>query len=208
LQRFDCSAVLVACGTVSSNAIDLLRARFDFPFFGRDRRGGARGAAGDENGPHRGHRHGGDGKQRRFERKSARLGAEAVFSKACQSLVAVTEAGHLAPDDPAVVAAVSRSWRRCATGRRIRSSGLHAFPAPRAGDRGGAGGGRPAALMRRGGGARLRAYLEENGATAARSAGTQRYFTSGDPRTFPRARRVSSAARSRRSARKTEDRQK
>jgi glutamate racemase len=185
LQRFDCKAVLVACGTVSSNAIDLLRARFDFPFFGvidaaaraalQATKTGRIAVIATEATVNSG----------AFERKLRALGAEAVFSKACQSLVAVTEAGHLAPDDPAVVAAVSaelapvRDW---APDTLILAC-TH-FPLLE-----------PAIAAELGAGVRLlscgaeaardlRAYLEENGATAARSAGTQRYFTSGDPAYF------------------------
>ena len=108
LRGFDCKAILVACGTVSSNAMDFLRARFDLPICGvleracRDAvaltRTGRVAVIATDATVHSG----------AYERELRRLdsGVE-VFSKSCQSLVMVTERGHFAQDDPVGRAAVA-----------------------------------------------------------------------------------------------------
>jgi len=185
LRRFDCKAVLVACGTVSSNAMDVLRARFDTPFFGvldavcetaaQTTRTGRVAVIATEATVRSG----------AFERKLRALGAPAVFSAACQSLVAVTEEGHLAPDDPVAAAAVAaelapvKAWgpdtlilacthfplleraiaAELGEGVKLLSCGAEAARA-------------------------LQAHLAATGGLAQREAGERRWFTSGDPARF------------------------
>ena len=112
LRSFDCKAILVACGTVSSNAMDSLASRFPgVPFFGVidaacDRAvslavQGRIAVAATEATVRSG----------AFERAllARRTDAE-VFSKPCQSLVAMAEQGHFAAGDPLACAAVEAEF--------------------------------------------------------------------------------------------------
>ena len=109
LRSFDCKAILVACGTVSSNVMDVLAARFPgLPFFG------VIDAACDRAVELAAHgriavaateatvRSGAFAAALRARRPDAE-----VFSKPCQRLVALAEQGHFAADDPLARAAVA-----------------------------------------------------------------------------------------------------
>ena len=108
LRSFDCKAILVACGTVSSNVLGELSGRFPgLPFFGvldapcaaaaRLTRSGRIAVAATEATVRSG----------AFARRLRALRPDAaIFSKPCQSLVAMAEAGHFAADDPLARAAV------------------------------------------------------------------------------------------------------
>ena len=186
LQRFDCKAVLVACGTVSSNAMDVLHGKFDVPFFGvidaacrsaaaqtRTKRVAVIATEATI-------------KSGAFAAKLMQLdGSLEVFSKACQSLVTVAEEGHFAPGDAVGTAAVAeelapvRAWHpdvlimACThfpllqeivadyMGSEVRLLSV----------------GEETARA-------LKTYLTENDMLAARTAGECRWFTSGDPARF------------------------
>ena len=108
LRSFDCKAILVACGTVSSNAMDILTGRFPgVPFFGVidaacDRavslapRGRIAVAATEAT-----IRSGAFAAALRARRPEA-----LIVSKACQSLVALAEQGHFEAGDMLAHAAV------------------------------------------------------------------------------------------------------
>lgn len=112
LRSFDCKAVLVACGTVSSNVMDTLTSRWpELPFFGVidaacDRacecsKTGRIAVAATEATIRSG----------AFSRALlARRPDVTVLPKACQSLVALAEQGHFSPDDPAARAAVEAEF--------------------------------------------------------------------------------------------------
>ena len=112
LSGFDCKAILVACGTVSSNAMDVLTERWPrLPFFGvidaacesacaRSRSGRIAVAATEAT-----------VRSGAFTRALLRRRPEAeVVARPCQSLVALAEAGHFAGDDPAAREAVEREF--------------------------------------------------------------------------------------------------
>ena len=186
LQGFDCKAVLVACGTVSSNAMDVLRERFPMPFFGvldaacraaaertRTKRVAVIATEATV----------GSGA---FERKLKQLdGSLDVFSKACPSLVAVTEQGHLERGDAAGIAAVAgelapvKAW-----GPDVLIMACTHFPLLQdiIADYMGA----DVTLLSVGAetAKELKAHLTANGMLAERTAGERRWFTSGDPAKF------------------------
>ena len=108
LRSFDCKAILVACGTVSSNVMDLLTGRFPgLPFFGVIDAACDRAAALAAHGriavaaTEATVRSGAFAAALRARRPDAQ-----IFSKPCQSLVALAEQGHFALDDPLARAAV------------------------------------------------------------------------------------------------------
>ena len=108
LRGFDCKAILIACGTVSSNVIGPLGERFPgLPLFGvldaacdtaaHLAPAGRIAVAATEATVRSG----------AFERAiRARCPAAEVFSKPCQSLVAMAEQGHFSAGDPLARAAV------------------------------------------------------------------------------------------------------
>lgn len=186
LQHFDCKAVLVACGTVSSNAMDVLYGKFDLPFFGVI--DAACRTAAEQTQTRRVAVIATEAtiKSGAFEAKLKQLdGSLEVFSKACQSLVTVAEAGHFAPGDTVGMAAIAeelapvRAWRpdtlimACThfpllqeiiaeymgSGVTLLSVGAETAKA-------------------------MKAYLTENDMLAERAAGECRWFTSGDPAHF------------------------
>ena len=112
LRSFDCKAILVACGTVSSNVMEELTARFpELPFFGvidaacdraAERSPGGRIAVAATEATIR---------SGAFSRALLRRRPDAqVFPKACQSLVALAEQGHFSADDPLAREAVEREF--------------------------------------------------------------------------------------------------
>ena len=112
LHGFDCKAVLVACGTVSSNVMDVLAGRFPaLPFFGVIDAACDRAAALTRSGriavsaTEATIRSGAFARALRARRPDAE-----VFSKPCQSLVALAEQGHFEADDPLAAAAVEAEF--------------------------------------------------------------------------------------------------
>lgn len=107
LRRYDVKAILVACGTVTSTAMDLLREKFDLPFFGVVDDAAKAAVEWTEN-----CRVGVIATQASiqsglFQRRIAESGkALRVFGKACSSFVPLVESGHYAFDDKLVRAAV------------------------------------------------------------------------------------------------------
>lgn len=180
LSSFDVKAILVACGTVSSNVLDTVKARFPVPFFGvldapcaaaANCSAGRVAVAATEATIRSG----------AFERrlKSLRPGLE-VFSEACQSLVVTVERGHFCPGDPVAEAAVAEEL---APIRAFRPDTLvlactH-FPLLRGAIAEYMGG--DVTLLDVGAEAAkaLKAYLAENGLLARRERASHRWFTSG-----------------------------
>lgn len=180
LCGFDVKAILVACGTVSSNVLDKVEKQFPVPFFGvldapcisAARCSAGRVAVAATEATIRS-----GAFARRLE--ALRPGLE-VFSKACQSLVVTVERGHFCPGDGVAEAAVAAEL---APVRDFRPDTLvlactH-FPLLREA---------VAAYMGEGvtlldAGAEsakaLRAYLAENGMLAYRERAEHRWFTSG-----------------------------
>ena len=180
LSRFDVKAILVACGTVSSNVLDTVEKRFPVPFFGvldapcaaaAALSAGRVAVAATEATIRSG----------AFARRlqTLRPGLE-VCSKACQSLVVTVERGHFCPGDPVAEAAVAEELAQI---RDFRPDTLvlactH-FPLLR--DIIAAYMGEGVALLDVGAEAAraLKAYLAENGLLARRERAEHRWFTSG-----------------------------
>jgi len=186
LQSFDCKAILVACGTVSTNAMDVLRNRFSVPFF--DVLNAACEAAILQT------------KTKRiaviateatinsgaFERKLMQLDSSLeVLSKPCQSLVTVTEQGHFVRSDAIAVAAVREELAAVkAWAPDVLIMACTHFPllqdiiADELGE--------TVSLLSVGAetAKALKAYLTERDLLAERTFGAHRWFTSGDPQAF------------------------
>lgn len=112
LRSFDCKAVLIACGTVSSNVIEPLAARFPgLPLFGVIDAACDRAAAMAGSGRIAVAATEATVRSGAFERALlARRPGAAVYSKPCQSLVALAERGHFSADDPEARAAVAEEF--------------------------------------------------------------------------------------------------
>ena len=112
LRSFDCKAVLVACGTVSSNVMDVIAGRFpDLPFFGVIDAACDRAACASRSGRIAVSATEATVRSGAFSRAiRARRPEAAVFSKPCQSLVALAEQGRFAADDPLAIAAVEAEF--------------------------------------------------------------------------------------------------
>ena len=112
LRSFDCKAILVACGTVSSNVMDVLAEAFPgLPFFGVIDASCDRAAAGSKTGRIAVAATEATVRSGAFARAIlARRGDAQVFSKPCQSLVALAERGHFSPGDPEAEEAVAREF--------------------------------------------------------------------------------------------------
>lgn len=186
LRGFDCKAVLVACGTVSSNAMDVLREKFDLPFFGVIDAACRRAAELTKTKRVAVIATEATVKSGAFEKKLKQLDSTlAVFSKACQSLVTVAEAGHFAPGDPAGIAAVAaelapvRDWAP-----DVLILACTHFPLLQEiiADYMGSG----AALLSVGTetARELKERLTADGMLAERGLGERQWFTSGDPAAF------------------------
>lgn len=111
LRSFDVKAVLVACGTLSSTAMDHLRENFDLPFFGvvesacraaAEISGGRVGIIATQASIRSG----------AYERglKALRGGLE-VISRACPGLVPLVESGHFRAGDALAEETVSRELK-------------------------------------------------------------------------------------------------
>lgn len=187
LSGFDCKAVLVACGTVSSNVMDVLRSRFpQTPFFGvveapcraavsltKTKRVAV--AATDAT-----------VKSGAFARGIQALdGSVEVFSDSCQSLVALAELGHFAAGDPLAEQAVAaelaavKAWEP-----DVLLLACTHFPLFQEVIAGYLGSG--TALISVGAEAAfsLREYLAENSMLAERDRGEHQWFTSGAAEDF------------------------
>ena len=109
LLRHDVKAILVACGTVSSNAITQLRESFDVPFFGVIEAAAIAAAEATESG-----RVGVIATQASIRSGAYRRELERldrglkVFESACPSFVPLVESGHFSAKDPLVRAAVEQ----------------------------------------------------------------------------------------------------
>ncbi len=189
LRRFGCKAVLVACGTVSSNVMDVLTARFPgLAFFGVidaacDRAcacsaGGRIAVAATEATVRSG----------AFSRALlSRRPDASVYAKPCQSLVALAEEGHFSADDPAARAAVAREFAEiraekpdtlllACTHFPLFQEAIADYMGPEV------------ALLSVGEetARALKRTLEANGALAERETGVRRWFTSGSTEEFER----------------------
>ena len=189
LRSFDCKAILVACGTVSSNAMEHLRKVYpEVPFF--DVIDAACDAAAQcaGRGPVAVAATEATVRSGAFERAlHDRRGDARVISKACQSLVALAEQGHFAPEDPLAKAAVEAEFAplRDAQPEALLLACTH-FPlfAPLIS----ACMGPETRLLSVGEetAKALAAWLGAQNALAQRAEGERRYFTSGDPAEFAR----------------------
>ena len=180
LSGFDVKAILVACGTVSSNVLDTVKARFPVPFFGvldapcaaaAKRSAGRVAVAATEATIRSG----------AFARRlqALRPGLE-VCSKACQSLVVTVERGHFCPGDGVAEAAVAEEL---APIRAFRPDTLvlactH-FPLLRDAIANYMGEGVTLLDVGAEAARTLKAYLAENGLLARRERASHRWFTSG-----------------------------
>lgn len=109
LLSHDVKAILVACGTVSSNAMDVLRESFSVPFFGVIEPAVLAAAEATESG-----RVGVIATQASIRSGAYRRALEEldrglrVYDRACPSFVPLVESGHFSPKDPLVRAAVEQ----------------------------------------------------------------------------------------------------
>lgn len=112
LRSFDCKAILVACGTVSSNVMDVLTARWPgLPIFGVIDAACDRAAAETKTGRIAVAATEATVRSGAFTRALlARRPDAEVIAKPCQSLVALAERGHFSADDPEAAAAVEREF--------------------------------------------------------------------------------------------------
>ncbi len=187
LSGFDCKAILVACGTVSSNAMDTLRTSFpQIPFFGVIDAPCRRAAALTRTKRVAVIATEATIRSGAFARAISSLDSEIqVYSDACQSLVPLAEQGHFSAGDPLAVQAVEAELAGVkAWGPDVLLLACTHFPLFQSmiADCLGSGVqllsvGAEAALA-------LRDYLSENNLLAARSVGEARWFTSGSTEDF------------------------
>ncbi len=190
LLRHDVKAILVACGTVSSNALDTLRERFDVPFFGVIDAAAIAAAEASENG-----RVGIIATEASIRSGAYRRALEAqskgirVFDTACSSFVPLVESGHFSAKDSLVKAAVEAELRE------LRRSGVDTLILgcthfPLLGDAIAEYMGEDVHLISCGGEAALALadYLHREGKlNPGREKGNCRWFTSGDAEKFSRS---------------------
>lgn len=186
LQSFDCKAVLVACGTVSTNAMDVLRAEFDVPFFDmleaacrtavqRTRTGRIAVIATEAT-----------IRKDAFARRLKQLDANVeCFSKACQSLVTVAEQGHFAAGDEIGAAAVAQELEPVkAWGPDVLIMACTHFPLLQEHIAACLGNGVTLLSVGAESAQALKAKLTEQDQLAPHAEGGRRWFTSGDPAEF------------------------
>ena len=112
LQSRGVKAILVACGTVSSNAMEILREAFDIPFFGVIEPAVLAAAEATESG-----RVGVIATEASIRSGAYKRALEGcgkalrVFERACPSFVPLVEGGHFSPRDDLVKAAVEEELR-------------------------------------------------------------------------------------------------
>ncbi|MBR3084616.1 MAG: glutamate racemase [Oscillospiraceae bacterium] len=183
-------AILVACGTVSSNAMELLRARFPLLFVSvleapcaqavQSTRTGRVAVAATE----------ATIKAGAFDRCLRELDASGrltVFSKACQSLVRAVEAGHTRPEDPEAARAVAAELApiRDFAPDTLLLACTH-FPLMEDAIRAYLGDGPRLISVGDAAAAALSAQLRTLGLERRGGPGWRRYCTSGEPETFSR----------------------
>jgi len=188
LTGFGCKAILVACGTVSSNVMDVLEQRFDTPFFGVIEAPCRRAAALAPRGRIGVIATEATIRSGAFERRLRALAPAAeVFSAPCQSLVTLAEQGHFRSGDPAAEQAVAQELRKvkdwgpdvlllACTHFPLFSEQITAF----------LGGNTVLLSVGAEAAAALKGHLEEKNRLAGGKAGTRRWFTSGDAELFAR----------------------
>ena len=189
LRSFGCKAILVACGTVSSNVMDVLAAANPgLPLFGVIDAACAKAAACSRGGriavaaTEATVRSGAFAKALLAHRPDAE-----VFSKPCQSLVALSERGCFSADDPEARAAVAREFAeiRAQKPDTLLLACTH-FPLFRESIAQYMG---PEVTLLSVGEETARALkmaLAARGALAEREQGERRWFTSGSPAEFER----------------------
>lgn len=112
LMKNDVKAILVACGTVSSNAMDELRERFIVPFFGVIEPAVISAAEATETGRVGVIATEASIRSGAYRRALTGLGKGIrVFDTACPSFVPLVESGHYSPRDSLVRAAVENELR-------------------------------------------------------------------------------------------------
>jgi len=112
LMKNDVKAILVACGTVSSNAMDELRRRFDVPFFGVIEPAVLSAAEATESGRVGVIATEASIRSGAYRRALLGLGKGLrVFDSACPSFVPLVESGHSSPRDSLVRSAVEEELR-------------------------------------------------------------------------------------------------
>jgi glutamate racemase len=189
LRRFGCKAVLVACGTVSSNAMDVLTARYPgLPFFGVIDAACDRACAASPRGRIAVAATEATIRSGAFTRALlARRPEASVSARSCQPLVALAEQGHFSADDPIARAAVELEFAelRAQQPDTLLLACTH-FPLFRetiaeymGADVTLLSAGEEAAKL-------LKAALAEKNALARRAEGTRRWFTSGSTEEFDR----------------------
>lgn len=186
LSSFDVKAVLVACGTVSSNALGDLRERYDMPFFGVVEaacRTAVRSAptgriaviatkASIESGA--------------FEKciKSMKSDAE-VYSKACQSLVVTVEQGHFRFGDPVAMTAVEQELAPVKEfAPEVLIMACTHFPLLQESIAAYLGGGTKLLSVSEETAKELKTYLTERDMLSGEEKGERAWFTSGDTEAF------------------------
>lgn len=186
LQSKNVKAIIVACGTVTSNCIEEVAAKFDIPFFGvmsaccaravRETKNGKIGVIATEATIK-------SGKYAAFL-KSLRSDIE-VISKACPSLAPLVESGHFRRGDALAHETIEKELAG------IKQSGadtllLACTHYPLLGDVIEDYLGKGVVQISSGAEAvsELREYLEKNGGLAERAEGTREYYTSGDTNAF------------------------
>ena len=186
LARFGVKAVLVACGTVSSNAMDTLRSRFPLPFFDVLEPACAEAAGLCPAGRIAVAATEATVRSGAFQRSLERLApGAAVFSKACQSLVTLVEQGHFSPGDPAAEAAVHAELEPIrAFAPDVLVLGCTHFPLLAETIRAELGPEVKLLSVGEAAARALRAHLAAEGLLADRTEGERRWFTSGDPADF------------------------
>lgn len=188
LRGFDCKAILIACGTVSSNVMDVLRARYPgLPLFGVIDAACDRAAA-ESAGRIAVSATEATVRSGAFARALLARRPEAeVFSKPCQSLVALAEEGHFAAGDPLAEAAVAREFAEIRA-RRPDTLLLACTHFPLFRDSIAAYMGPDTALLSVGEetARALKRALAERDMLAQREEGQRRWFTSGSPEEFER----------------------
>lgn len=187
LAKRDVKAILVACGTVSSNALDKLRESFDVPFFGVIDSATIAAAEATETG-----RIGVIATEASIRSGAYRRALEAqgknlkIFETACPSFVPLVEGGHFSAEDSLVKNAVEAELSALKRfGADTVILGCTHFPL--LGDAIAEYLGEDTALISCGGEAALalREYLHnEDKLNSGDAPGERRWFTSGDAAVF------------------------
>lgn len=187
LLRYDVKAILVACGTVTSNAMDVLRANYDVPFFGVIGPAVVSAAENTENGRVGVIATEATIRSGAYRRALQELGRGIkVFDSGCSSFVPLVESGHYSPRDSLVRAAVEKEL--CG----IKKDGVDTLILgcthfPLLEEAIGEYMGSDVRLISSGGEAALALadHLHRSGGlNSSREAGTRQWFTSGDEADF------------------------